>query len=1178
MALPKISTLVSTFPGPGLPPEWLSYGSPASVAGNAVAIPASTDSFVTRISTAAFYDPTSSSIFGKLQLSTPRSYTTTNPAPTFTGYNRIGSQQPGGVQCKTLLGIIPGATVGQQAHAQMKPTMDALATKIGTQVEAVGVGMPNQMGDCSKVLDALYGETRFIRFAVPMVPHAIHSGDTVGSITDLLNGVYDAKIIDMVTKMVAAGFGGDNVSSSVGWEYNAGAGKSLTSGYEWATNYGDPRTGVANGISQVHLAQAYFENLMRTHGYTGWIEWNGGNNDTSALPIQTAMPTHATTWKSKTLWGWDLYPSPPYNAGKNNLTATINATNSIYNTYLAWCKTNGYLMAHGEWGVTYSASSPYSLQQDQAAGWITWFYKKLADNASQVVYAMLYQQNQPYTPGNVLDEAHQLWFFGGVQGVKSTTVGSGPYPVGSSNVNTAGPANTAATMGTYHNVADTGTIVFTDDPNKTNALTGFLQNFGGITYQGVTGKGAAGLGVPYVASSSITQGPIAQVVLTPGAAHNPAVAAVLEFDYNQTLSMLTTGGVDGAAVTTGAAPTSIWWKIADDGTNITWQTSVDATTWTTLRTAPRPSWWNATDGVSVSIISHNADGTQTISPLTVSNINTTTNVVSSGPDLAIFDKFNISPAPPPAVINLQAHVSGNQVTLTWNPPVQGITQGYNVSAQPLNSASPALPSQTVTATAAAFLNVPSNGSYVFIVAPFNSAGTGPAVATSAVTISGSGAGSAGGPTPALGAAPNALPINPIPSLYRPLVLTMDPDDGDSLAMAALQRQAELIGQGWRPYAANPDVAALQVAAYMAADLRQLVRDAGAAAYAGFGQQVLQNPQLYDAPSQIVTTWTALDDVGHVIPAGTQVSYPGSGSTPLTFTTRGDITINTGETQATDIVMLSDQTGAYTNNVPAGPLEVQGSIIWLDNVVATSAATGGQDAESDEDYRNRLVGFTRQMGQTLVLPMDYAYAAQQASTAVYRAYAVPNYDATSPSPAAVDRAISVFLLNRSGLPVAGDVATDVQARLAAKREANFRVIVTDGSGNAVAPGYVNVSVTATVVTSTGFSQAAVKAACEQVLTDYLDPATWDGGLSSPPTWSGRTVIRPHDLAAQLTLVPGVDHVDALAIGGGAVKITGTDNYQLSPSSFSKAVLPAGTYSNSHWTTPSSVVVTANAPAS
>jgi hypothetical protein len=522
------------------------------------------------------------------------------------------------------------------------------------------------------------------------------------------------------------------------------------------------------------------------------------------------------------------------------------------------------------------------------------------------------------------------------------------------------------------------------------------------------------------------------------------------------------------------------------------------------------------------------------------------------------------------------------VALTWDPPAQGLVQGYTVTATALNTSSPALPIHTVTSTADTYLGLTPGSSYVFTVEAFNTAGPGVGVPTSAVNLvsigtSGTGT-STGVPTPAIVAQlPNSIPVAPLPAVYYPLVLSSDPDDGDSLATAAIQRLADLIGNGWRPYLSNPEVAAVQVAAFIAADLRTLVRDAGAAMFSAFGQMILQNPQRPDSASVITTTWTALDNVGHTIPAGTQVSYPAAGSTPLTFTLRGDVVIQPGSTSVEGIVLLSDQTGAYTNQVPTGPLEVQGSIIWLDSVVVTTAAANGADAESDADYRTRLIGFTKTLGQTLVLPMDYALTAQQSSSAVYRAYAVPNYDANNPTQASVERTVSVFMLQRSGLPVPPDVAATVGAQLSSRREAGFNVVVLDGSGHTIAPEYVSVAVSATVVARPGFALVDVQHSCVQALTSFLDPGNWEGGGVTPPSWSGRVIIRPHDLAALLVGVPGVDHIDALTIGGGASAISGTDNYELAPATFTKAVLPAGTFSSSYWTTPSTITVTANAPA-
>jgi hypothetical protein len=1143
MALAKLATLVSTFPGPGLPPEWISTGSPASVTGGVVSVPPATD-FSTSIVTTAFYDPTNSSIYGRLSLSTPRSYTTTPAAPAFVPYNRIGAQQPGGAQCKVLNGLNPGFTVGQQATGQMKPTIDHYEALTGDHIEAVGIGLPNGFGSASSLMNALSGETRFIVFACPMVPL---NQATQGSITTLLAGGYDTAIIAMINSMVTAGFGGLNVSMRIGWEANSGT-SSLNS-YPWSTGFIDPLTGLKNGPAQYKAGAQYFETLIRAHGYTGYIEWCVGNADSSASPLATVMPTHATgANKLLTLVGYDMYFTQGGSLSKNDFAGGWAAKNTYMDTLLAYATANGYLLAHGEYGQTYvSSSTSYFNDNDQ---FFAYWYAKLAANASKIAYAIHYQQNQPYTPGTILQESHQIAFCGGQQGVPSTVVGTGTGAAG---------AISAATMGSLHNVADSGTWTLTNDPNKALAKTSWLANFGGTG-----GKGAAHLGIPYVVPQApVTNGPRTQVILTPGGSHNPAVSLLMEFDYNKTQNSITVNFLDdGTVVNTAAAANNIWFQIADNGTNVIWSTSPDGITYTTARTAARPAWWNSTDGVQVSITNHNDDGTQT--------------------DPAFFDKFNVTNATPNPITNLAVHVSGTSAALTWSPPALGTVQGYIITATPLNTSSPTLSNQTVTTPAAVFLNLTPGSSYLFTVTDYNSAGPGLGVTSAAINISGTGTGAGGTPTTPTGSittgVPNSLPVTPLPTAYYPITLTTQSDDGDSLATAALQRFADLSGNGWRPYLGNPEVVALQVASYVAADLRSLVRSVGTSMFAAFGQQVLQNPQYQDSASQIVTTWTSSDANGHTVPAGTQVSYPAAGSQPLTFTTRGDLSIPAGQTQVTGIVMLSDQVGSYTNQVPIGPLELQANISWLTGVTVTTAATGGQDAETDADYLNRLIEFCRTLSQALILPADYAIYAQQASSAVYRAYAVPNYDATHPGVSNVERTVSVFLLGPDGLPVQSTVAIDVGTQMNNLREANFNVITVDASNNTITPIYVSVAINATVVCRTGYAQPDVQNAVMSAVSDYLNPAYWEGGLITPPTWTGRVLLRQNDLAAVIAAVPGVDHIDSLNISGGAVPVTGTNNYQLAPSSFTRAVLPAGTYSSpSHWSSPTTITITANPPA-
>lgn len=432
---------------------------------------------------------------------------------TYTPVHTIGIYQPGGVQYKTLNGLLPGFTIGQQATGQMKPAIDAYEAQVAlTNIEAIGAGLPNQMGAPS--LSYLQGETRFIVFAAPMVPHATHTGDEVGSLTKLLQGGYDSKIQATVAALITAGLTGPGLEGRiclrVGWEFNAGVGKSGNTGFEWATNYVDPLTGNVNGIAQYKLAAAHWETVARAAGYTGFIEWNGGNNDTSALPVSSAMPTHGDP--SNTLWGWDVYAGNIYNNPKNAPQAAIDALTPIYNGYVAYCRSHGYMFGHGEYGCTYKANSPYTLNDNSY--FYSWFFQIIAANADVVAYAMHYQQNQDYTyvSGTPLTESHQIAFSvstsgGAPLGVASSSAYTGAYPVGGTSVNdTTAPANTVSTMGSLHNSNEGSGLfwVLTTDPNKVLARDSWLAYFGGAN-----GLGAPAMVQPAVAPPEVTTSPTA---------------------------------------------------------------------------------------------------------------------------------------------------------------------------------------------------------------------------------------------------------------------------------------------------------------------------------------------------------------------------------------------------------------------------------------------------------------------------------------------------------------------------------------------------------------------------------------------------------------------------------------------------------------------------------------------
>src|SRR4051812_19570550 len=115
----------------------------------------------------------------------------------------IGPQQTGGAQFRTLNGGHLGFTEGQTGTGSVWQAVQRMNSHLGTNWEALNIGLPNDMSDPAapdKVLDQLTSCPLFIVFFAPLVPN-IKSGTSAGSISKGLLGNYDAKITQQFTSM-----------------------------------------------------------------------------------------------------------------------------------------------------------------------------------------------------------------------------------------------------------------------------------------------------------------------------------------------------------------------------------------------------------------------------------------------------------------------------------------------------------------------------------------------------------------------------------------------------------------------------------------------------------------------------------------------------------------------------------------------------------------------------------------------------------------------------------------------------------------------------------------------------------------------------------------------------------------------------------------------------------------
>lgn len=338
--------------------------------------------------------------------------------------------------------------------------------------------------------------------------------------------------------------------------------------------------------------------------------------------------------------------------------------------------------------------------------------------------------------------------------------------------------------------------------------------------------------------------------------------------------------------------------------------------------------------------------------------------------------------------------------------------------------------------------------------------------------------------------------------------------------------------GWAPAAGNVETRLADGTAALYAEVADLMSVVGEEIFRGFGQSVVNIPPIAGAKATATSTWTAQDNAGYTIAAGTLVGLRAAGDSLLAFEVESEVVIPPGSTAtaagAVSLRALQDGTGG---NDLAGPAEMIDALGWVDSVVLVADTSGGVDAETNTDYLNRLSEELSLMTPRPIVPRDFEVLARR-NGSVHRALALDGWNPTAGT-TGNERYVGLVLLDEDGADVDAGVKTEVEERLDAMREANFVVDVG-------APTFTAIDVTATVQLHPGFDPTAVDAAVTDRITEYLQPYNWGtpnySGLTDPSVqWENKTVVRYLDIWSLIDNVPGVDYPTALTVEGGTVNV-------------------------------------------
>jgi hypothetical protein len=275
------------------------------------------------------------------------------------------------------------------------------------------------------------------------------------------------------------------------------------------------------------------------------------------------------------------------------------------------------------------------------------------------------------------------------------------------------------------------------------------------------------------------------------------------------------------------------------------------------------------------------------------------------------------------------------------------------------------------------------------------------------------------------------------------------------------------------------------------------------------------------PATVESIWTVIDaQGGYPIPAGTPVGMVQSGTPmePVGFETVDDAVVAAGE-QTVSITLVATVAGANSSGLDT-TIRAD-SLTYVTSVTVSGVTQGGNDGELDEDYVNRLSSDFEDWTTTPIRGPDFARKARDVA-GVYRCAYWENYDPVG-NTTDNDKYVALCPIDIDGNAVSAQTQQNVADYIESLREVNFVCPV-------VAPAYSQIAVSAQLHVSDPANQASAIADAQTVLAEFLNPALWGSGGTTPyPVWSNSQIIRLSKVVTELEGVTNVSYADEVEIG-------------------------------------------------
>ena len=327
---------------------------------------------------------------------------------------------------------------------------------------------------------------------------------------------------------------------------------------------------------------------------------------------------------------------------------------------------------------------------------------------------------------------------------------------------------------------------------------------------------------------------------------------------------------------------------------------------------------------------------------------------------------------------------------------------------------------------------------------------------------------------------------------------------------------------WEDNPANLETRMFSAFARIAADMAVFASTVSKAVFMEFGRTMVGIPPQPETYAMVNSTWEMKDDAGYTIATGTRVTISKSGDEQFAFEVVEDVVISPGTdtTLTGGVTLRSVLPGEEANGLgPSSDVALLDAYTYIGDtgsITLDGTTSGGADAETEDEYADRLVEELRLLTPRPIVPEDFAVLARR-NPAVARSFAVDGWDGVDTNN---ERTVGLVLLDESGEDVNAGVKTEVEEDLEALREVNFVVYV--GS-----PTYTPIFVTTTVRAYRDWNPADVDAGVVAAIENYLSPANWAVQLDEV-TWEPQSVVRYGEVWSMIDRVPGVNYIESLYV--------------------------------------------------